>query len=104
MVVEEIKNFGQQDRTPGPKVIEFAFDVLGPDSKLFNLLADLYIFNKNATHKGDYPKAFLDLIVKRFLSWRNSGGITISAGLTATARGSHKWASEEYHQKAEEED
>lgn len=103
MVVDEIKNFGQQDRTPGSEIIKLAISSIGSDSNLLNLLADLYIFNKHAAHKGDYPEAFLNLVMERFLRWKSIGGITIGAGLLANFTGSHKWASNEYYQKAEEE-
>ena len=75
MVIDEIKRHGQddyhqKDRTPGPEVIELAFRLTGPDSYLRDLLVDLYLFNKNATYKGDYPEAFLDLVVRKFLHWK----------------------------------
>jgi hypothetical protein len=98
LVVDEIKPFGQQDRTPGPKIIELAYSCVRSNSKLLNLLADLYILNKNAKHKGDYPKAFLDLMVKKFLHWKCSGGIVIDVRLAAKVKNNHQWASDKYHQ------
>lgn len=109
MVIDTIKQFGQdgkQDRTPGTEVLELAFRSTREDDKLCCLLVDFYIFNQAAKYKegGDYPKAFLDLTLKRFLHWKDTGGVTIDIELHEEVRGDRHWTRDEYHQSSEEDD
>ena len=81
MVISQITGSSHCSRTPGPGAIELAFSLTTPDSKMRNLLADLYISNRRAKYRGDYPKAFLDLILKRFLDLKCSGDIVVDGKL-----------------------
>jgi hypothetical protein len=81
MVIGRITGSSYCSLTPGPDAIELAFSLTTPDSKMRNLLADLYICNTKARYRGDYPKAFLDLILKRFLNGKCSGDIVVSGKL-----------------------
>lgn len=106
MVIDKIRELGQKDHTPGSDAIEFAFDYSDDGDKLRSLLADFYIFDKNATYSesdGNYPRAFLDLVVERFLRLRDSGYIVVKSSLLKTAGEDRQWARDEYHQKVEEE-
>ncbi|KAM0692585.1 hypothetical protein Q7P36_007140 [Cladosporium allicinum] len=50
MVIDEFKNFGHGS-TPGRDIIELAFSFTEEGDKLRSLLADLYIFDENATYR-----------------------------------------------------
>ena len=81
MVIRQVQGSSHYSLTPGPEVIELAFSLTTPDSKMRNLLADLYICNTKVTYRGDYPKAFLDLILKRLLDGKCCGDIVVSGKL-----------------------
>lgn len=93
MVIDQIKGSNHYSRAPGPEVMELAFSSTTADSKLRNLLADLYISNMRATHgyRGDYPKAFLDLFLKRFLDGKGSGDIVINGKISTRVHSSHEY-------------
>jgi hypothetical protein len=101
MVIDKIRELGQKDHTPGREAIELACAKnLKDGDKLRSLFADFYIFDKNATYSEsdqNYPRAFLDLVVKRFLRWRNSGDIGVKSSLLKTVSEDRQWASDEYH-------
>lgn len=103
MAIAEIRSFGLTNGyCPGAKVMDRVFRSTRDGDGLRNLLADCYIYNPYVQFDGDFPKAFLLLVLERFQDAKVSQNVSFDEENIEELQGNNPYAIGEYFQQPEE--
>jgi hypothetical protein len=103
MAIAEIRSFGLTNGyCPGAKVMDRVFRSTRDGDGLRNLLADCYIYNPYVQFDGDFPKAFLLLVLQRSQRAKLGESVTFDGDDVEMLQSDSPYTFREYFQQLEE--
>jgi hypothetical protein len=100
MMIHNIRRFFLRDgHLPGAGVVDRALQRTREGDGLRNLLADFYIYNGYTRFAGDFPNAFLLMVLRRIQHAKLAGEIVIDEEQLALTKGDNEWAMNQYYQR-----
>lgn len=105
LVIDQIAVLGWDSfQLPGEGLIKLAFFSTRGNDGLRKLLADFYIYMDETLPEGDFPKAFLSLVVERFLAAKAAYWIVAKYDRICEVQNSGSgsdWRTSEYYQQVD---